>query len=472
MASIPEVQTSKVVVDSIHGDIHLTDREVHLIDTASFQRLRHIKQLQMSQVTYPNATHTRFSHSLGVLGMMARVVNVAGKRLGLTAREAEDLRLAALLHDIGHYPYSHLLEDLDSVKLTEEEVGEGADRRPLDMSAAKYPRHEELGREIVTNQKELLGALGGRERAARVADLFTRGLAADQQRSKLIHSSLDMDRLDYLVRDSHAVGTPYGRIDMNYLLNNLRVSPTGMLGVGEKALAAAEHFLLARFFMYRTVYFHKTTWGIQEACKQLLRRLRDAGDDSVPRDRGALLKIARSEELFTFTDAHVDQIVQKAATHRDPVIGALSLCIRNRRPPKLLKEVSVFVPKGTEEHAGTLFMKDCKHGLGRLAKSCRLQLGHFLVCRTPPLTLEERGSHLTAEEARRLPSEQQEELIKVFCGRQPEPCSIVDIKHSLLRVCAGHYFQTFRLYVVRGEALTDRRVRKLEREVASWGTAG
>src|SRR5438552_9141679 len=120
MSSTQKNQKNKLIVDSIHGDIHLTPIELQVVDTASFQRLRHLKQLGMAQVTYPNATHTRFAHSLGVLGIMEHVTRVAQQSLSLTDEQAEDIRLAGLLHDIGHYPYSHLMEKVDKVQLTEE----------------------------------------------------------------------------------------------------------------------------------------------------------------------------------------------------------------------------------------------------------------------------------------------------------------------------------------------------------------
>src|SRR5882724_10963246 len=110
----------KLVVDSIHGDIHLNAVERQVVDTASFQRLRHLRQLGMAQATYPNATHTRFAHSIGVLGIMEHISRVAKEALSLSDEQAEDIRLAGLLHDIGHYPYSHLMEKIDKVQTTEE----------------------------------------------------------------------------------------------------------------------------------------------------------------------------------------------------------------------------------------------------------------------------------------------------------------------------------------------------------------
>jgi HD superfamily phosphohydrolase len=118
MDSSRPADRDKLIVDAIHGDIRLKPLECRVIDTASFQRLRHLKQLQFGHVTYPGATHTRFAHSVGVLGIMARITQIARDALSLTPEQVEDIRLAGLLHDVGHYPYSHLMEKVDKVTLT------------------------------------------------------------------------------------------------------------------------------------------------------------------------------------------------------------------------------------------------------------------------------------------------------------------------------------------------------------------
>lgn len=465
MASSPTRQFDTLIVDSIHGDIHLKEVERRVIDTASFQRLRHLKQLGMAHVTYPNATHTRFAHSVGVLGIMAKITDIAKQTLQLDDERIEDIRLAGLLHDIGHYPYSHLMERIDKVRLTEEIVAGGS---TVQSSEAPYPDHEQVGEWIVTNQQDLIEALGGSDRAARVASLFTRNASADPQISKLIHSSLDMDRLDYLVRDARAAGVPHGEIDVNYLINNFRLSPSGVLGVSEKAITAVDHFLTARLYMHRSVYYHKTTFGCEEACRQLLRRLRDAKLFDLPANAEGIERIVKGNGLSGFTDSYVDGLIDKASRHDDSVIRALANSIRRRRTPKLLREVQVFEPNTSQHNAGEVFRRECKHRLGKLASAWAIPLGRFLLANTKPLRLEERGAFLTGDEIKKLKPDERQEIIRVFVAGQEEPVSVVDVRHSLTHLCSNHFYQTTRLYLVTDDATTQESIADLREEVRTW----
>jgi uncharacterized protein len=465
MVSSPGPPSETIIVDSIHGDIHLNAVERCVIDTASFQRLRHLKQLGMAHVTYPNATHTRFAHSLGVLGIMARITAIARDTLNLRPETIEDVRLAGLLHDIGHYPYSHLMERIDKVQLIEELVTTGM---TVASSQAPYPDHEQVGEWIVTSQPDLVEALGGPDRAARVASLFTRNASADPQISKLIHSSLDMDRLDYLVRDSRAAGVPHGEIDLNYLINNFRLSPSGVLGVREKAITAVDQFLTARLYMHRSVYYHKTTYGFEEACRQLLRRMRDARLFDIPIDAEAIEALVKGHGLTGFTDSYVDGLIDKASRHGDPVIQALANSIRRRRPPRMLREVQVLEPNTSQHHAGEVFRRECKHRLKDLASARQIPLGRFLLADTKPLRLEERGAYLTGDEIKKLKPDERQEIIRVFLDGQSEPVSVVDVRHSLTHLCSNHFYQTIRLYLVTDDNSTPELIQQLRAEVRGW----
>jgi HD superfamily phosphohydrolase len=469
----------KVIVDSIHGNIRLKEREVQVIDTASFQRLRRLKQLAMAQMVYPTATLSRFAHSIGALGTMIRILQAAEENgVSFSEEEVENLRLAALLHDIGHYPYSHLMEKIGRVKLTEEKVEGATSDKSLNAARSPYLDHEEIGRLIVTGQRDILRAVGGEDEAQRIADIFTRSEAADPQLSKLIHSSFDIDRLDYLLRDSYATGVPYGQIDINYLLNNLIVGQDKIVGFSEKALAALEHFLLARFFMHRVVYYHKAVFGFEESCRQLLRRLRDRDDGpnyGVPLDGEAVKEIVQSETLRRFTDAFVDDIVGEAVADANKVIQALARSIQNRTPPALLKEVVVCEETEAQYHAGKTFMQNCTVKLGHLASEFNVPLGQFLLCEPrvnvvkPPQ--EETYGHvakLKQNDIQKKAFEEEGEDIKIFRRDHKEPISLMDVKHSLVAKYAKYSLQIFRLYLVYEGPNNHEVISCLKDKVQDW----
>jgi HD superfamily phosphohydrolase len=253
-----------------------------------------------------------------------------------------------------------------------------------------------------------------------------------------------------------------------------------MVGFSEKALSAVEHFLLARFFMHRTVYYHKTTYGFEETCRQLLRRLRDREVSKyrygVPVDGNEIKKIVTSKKLNKFSDAFVDRIIRKAANDKDKVIRALARSIQSRRPPKLLKEVSVCQKADEPYHAGKVFMQNCRAGLNALVDEFQIPLGQFILCDTKPLTIGEGPTKRTTEEflgltdekARDIASEEEEKDIKVFVADESEPISLMKINHSLVAKNADYFFQMFRLYVIYEGKDKDDVIAKLGASVKNW----
>jgi len=480
MDSSSSKQSDRFIVDAIHGHIRLTDRECRVVDTASFQRLRRIKQLQMAQVTYPNATHTRFVHSLGTLKIMQRVLEVAKKHgIELERSDRENLRLAALLHDVGHYPYSHLLERVDKVDLLEDSVKRGGvtEKRTLDLAQQPrpYPNHVSVGRLIVTHQEDMIEAIGGQAEAKQISDLFSGEEIEKKRLSKLISSSLDLDRLDYLQRDSHATGVPYGRIDLNYLLNSLRGNPEGEIGVHERAIPAVEHFLLARFFMHRTVYFHRTTVAIEEACRQLLKRLRGNRGYGVPPDGKTIEDIVVSDKLHTFTDSFVDSIIRQAVSDDDDVVSSLASSIQSRNPPKLLKEVCILGERQDDSHPGLFFRGRCFRELGSVAKTKGIPLGRFLFYELPWIGLERSVSRLTATEYENESSEQvkqqireENEIVRIFVDGDDNPKSLLEIPYSIVKKLSGHVFRAYRLYFVPSKRDSSSPVEQLRSLVRNW----
>ena len=415
---------------------------------------------------------------------MQRVLESKGEhKIDLSDEDEENLRLAALLHDVGHYPYSHLMEKVDNVDLFEERVAPSTpgtrQTLDLDQKTGRYPNHVSLGALIVTRQPDILEAIGGKVKAKQVADLFSAQETDNKKIGRLISSSLDLDRFDYLQRDSYATGLPYGRIDLNYLLNSLRGNSEGEIGVHERAIPAVEHFLLARYFMHRTVYYHRTTWAIEEACRQLLRRLRDQGEYDVPPDGNAIEDIVTSDKIHRFNDSFVDSIIRQAVSDSDDVIRCLARSIQSRNPPKLLKEISVFSDKEKTLHRGTVFRDRCFRELPHVAEAKGIPLGRFLFSELPPITVEKAVSRLTASEYQQTTSESlrqsmrnESDIVKVFTGDSDNPKSLLEIDHSIVQRLAGQAFQTYRLYLVPNDTETVSPVEDLQSTVGDWDMLG
>jgi HD superfamily phosphohydrolase len=259
----------KVFRDPVHDLIAFEDNAcdrllLDLINTKEVQRLHRIKQLGFTELVFPAANHSRFAHSLGVLHVARRMLDhfhrFCGSRLDENHRQL--VLAAALLHDIGHGPFSHAFEKVTAQK---------HERRTLEI--------------IQTDETDVNRALcnADNQLPSRLAQFFNKEIdeAAEATPKEapgtlppyltdVVSSQLDADRCDYLLRDSHATGTNYGDYDLSWLLAQLRVQPGRRFFLSRKAVSAAEAYLFARTHMYRTVYFHKTTRAAEVMLRLLL----------------------------------------------------------------------------------------------------------------------------------------------------------------------------------------------------------
>ena len=251
----------EIIRDPLWNNIRVDETALRLVDSAPFQRLRYVRQLGLAHLVYPGATHTRFEHALGAHHLARVTLQMLGERGaldGIDPGECAIVRAAALLHDIGHYPFSHALEEIGA------------------------PHHEEVARPLVTS-----GELGGRLRRAlgdeapeRIMELI-RGESASPLQG-LISGSIDLDKIDYLKRDAFMCGVPYGEIDVDRLLNAMTIvtdpdSGARTIGVSEKALSALESLFFAKYQMYRNVYWHHTVRSATALYKRLVADALDNG---------------------------------------------------------------------------------------------------------------------------------------------------------------------------------------------------
>jgi HD superfamily phosphohydrolase len=279
----------------IYGFIALDDWEREIISQPAFQRLRRIRQLAWTDEVYPAAMHTRFEHSLGVMhmasalydGVVQRSGDILKSKLGYEdggiKRHRRLVRLAALLHDVGHAPFSHAGEDL-----MPEIEGQKKSYKHEDYSTAII-RSE--FRDVIEQHKTNINNYNFRvdEIAKLIEGRATESGAALWQ--DIISSQLDADRMDYLLRDSYHVGVEYGRYDWRRIVATVELVPdveTGSprLGVSEQGRHAAEAMIIARYMMFNQVYFHKTRVAFDHHLQHALAAMLPGGKFPAPDEKG------------------------------------------------------------------------------------------------------------------------------------------------------------------------------------------
>ena len=239
---------SKTIRDPIHGDIKIDGIFLDLIEAPEIQRLYNIKQLGFAHLVFPGAHHTRLEHSLGTYYMAYK----AAEKLNLKEKEKETIACAAILHDIGHGPFSHTLESIireslnvDHVDLTE------------DLIFGKHLIFDSDEKEFIESNS-VFDILNKYEINKEEISNIIRGKTQKKQYlSQLLNSSIDVDQLDYLIRDSYYTGVAYGIIDTERFLQTLIIKDN-RLAIRKKGVVVVENILMARSLMYSSVYFHKT----------------------------------------------------------------------------------------------------------------------------------------------------------------------------------------------------------------------
>ena len=282
--------------DPLHNMISLDDSVpedaliIELIDTSEFQRLRRIKQLGLAMFTYQGAEHSRFAHSLGVMHLMTRALDLLSSHHPISDEARVVGRAGALLHDVGHGPFSHVIENVFRF------------------------HHEDWSRAIVedpeTEVNQTLRNFDSRL-PDKIAGLYNHNFTPAFV-SQLISSQLDCDRMDYLLRDSLMTGAKYGIYDLEWVLHALKVDEQAdRVYVEAKGLYAVEAYLQARYYMFRQVYFHRTLRSAEAVLVSTLNRARELiqRDELEFRMRGSVLeKMLMSEPVTAVEYSQLDDI--------------------------------------------------------------------------------------------------------------------------------------------------------------------
>jgi uncharacterized protein len=286
---------TEVIRDPLWDNIRIDRAALTALDTPAVQRLRYVRQVGHSFLVYPGATHTRFEHALGAYHLTRRAIAALDEMGELPPGLQEDcvaVRMAALLHDIGHYPFSHALEE------------------------AGFPSHEALGVRKLSEGElgQHLVEVGGKSFPQVLGQLIAGRSSSPLQ--GLISGTIDLDKVDYLSRDARMCGVPYGTVDVDRLLSSLTLVEIGPgrfeVGIQEKGISALESLLFAKYQMYRNVYWHhavrSATCMFKRAVREAVRRgtvtpdvIAESTDDGLMelllRDRIPLARSIRARRL-------------------------------------------------------------------------------------------------------------------------------------------------------------------------------
>jgi len=269
------------IKDPIYGYVHITDLEKDLIDTRVVQRLRRLRQLAGAEYVYPGANHTRFEHSIGVMylaGVLAESLPVE-----LSEEDVQMVRIAGLLHDVGHGPFSHIYESL-SIKYLEK-------------------THEDLTRWIIL-ESELADILSDAGYSPQKISKLVTGDMREEGKlflDQIISSSVDVDKMDFIIRDSYHTGAEYGYVDIFRLIYTMDVL-NGNLSVDLTALSSLEAFILARIESFKSIYFHKVARAVQI----MLLKAMELAKDEIP-----LVDFTNIDEYLSLDDYTVWSMLRK-----------------------------------------------------------------------------------------------------------------------------------------------------------------
>ncbi len=295
--------------DPIHGFIKLSKKEKKLIDTQVFQRLRRIRQLAMTFLVYPGAQHTRFDHSIGVMHIAGRICTKL-RELNSTKicdDDVDRVRLAALLHDVGHGPFSHVSEYLLDKYAPNE----------ADKDKVREKIHEKITVDIIRVDSEIDEILSPDERNFVIS--MIEGQEAWDWRRDVVSSELDADKMDYLLRDSYFTGVKYGEYDLEKVIESFLIDTNETetaLAISSKGIYALEQLLLARYHMTQQVYWHRVSLISNE---MIIRGISLAIDDDNENEK--------MKQLYQYNEKNKDEFIKNYLKYHDEkLIELLKKC--------------------------------------------------------------------------------------------------------------------------------------------------
>lgn len=485
----PDLKPVKFINDPVYGGIPVTELELKIIETPIFQRLRGLRQLAKVNYVFPGAEHSRFVHSLGVLYIMGLMTDHLLKQGQIEEIDAIKMRVAALVHDIGHYPLSHLGEAVygyckdnqTASTLLQNPVSENDSTSKLYQIASSHSKsahHEQLGKFIVMHNTQLRDILEEYDiDPEEIGNIFTGEIGSrNMVYSQLLHSSLDADRLDYLLRDSYQTGVKYGLVDLQYLIRLLMVvdNPKSeeslstdestdegsfkenelckkVLVCNKKGQHVIEHFLMSRYFHYSQVVFHKTNAAFEGMIKGLYVKLLQNGA-FMYNTLEDIHEGVNSDEFMNFNDSALETAFYNyyKSPKCDEEYKRLYEMYRDRIRPKVIFEMKDLYDENPSSDFATLKWQLKKNPEKITEKIGTDRWGYQII----PITLEKIHGHYSISEAIQNHEEELREAVKVYDPDTKRISYLAEDKLSVINKLANYKSEFIRIYVLEEKEST------------------
>lgn len=451
----------KYINDPVYGGIPVTKLELQLIDTPVFQRLRGLRQLAKVNLVFPGAEHSRYVHSLGVLYIMGLMTEHLLRQRMIVEDDVVKMRVAALLHDIGHYPLSHLgecvygyFEDREKANTLFKEVMNDTEDGLYKMAASnsKSAHHEHLGKYIVNNNEDIKNILSSNGlNPLEIGEIFTGEYGSRNiVYTQLLHSSLDADRLDYLLRDSYQTGVKYGLVDLQYLIRLLMVvdskDQTGskrILACNKKGQHVVEHFLMSRYFHYSQVVFHKTNAAFEGMTKCMYIKLIQK-KKFLFNSLKEIQENINNESFLTFNDFSLEVALKDYYNEtNDEVYKRLYEMYRDRIRPKVIFEMKDLY-KDTPSADFSVLKWELKKNPDNITKILGTDRWGYQIV---PITLEKIPNSYNISE-QDISSEDLREAVKIYDMDSGKISYLAGDRLSIISKLADFKSEFIRIYVL------------------------
>ena len=494
--TVDDLESYREIYDNVHGFIKVTNAESDIIDSPYFQRLRRIRQLGLIDYVFPGALHNRFNHSLGVMHLADKMIVVLQEN-GSIEGKRKIIRMAGLLHDIGHYPLSHLIESVvkkdasSKIRISgKNDVSMETDSDDDDESFVNLENNDvhNLNLELHDSRNESLD-FAHHERMSSIVifktpiydilrsnDYFSdeeikiiaqiiSGTHSDPEKL-LIHSELDADRFDYLLRDSQQTGVIYGRFDLEQIIRHIEIASPDNTGfrlvVNEKGRKALEHHLTSRYFMYSTLIYQKTAISFEIMSKMVYQGLMER---KLVYSYFDLIKIFENQtsalDFLDYTDDYffnilrdIDKRIQELDNNdaykiKADMLYQLVKQLLNRQPLKLCYECQKFVPLNQAKINSSRLLPVV---INEDAKKAGIESEWCIPFETK-VRISDTNPYLSLSEASLLSEKDTYQTIRIIKAHnnKKEIVALVEDESSIINVLSQHILKINRIYTKNDE---------------------